>query len=155
MCPPGLSRAGNHNHSDLGDNGAFCTHGPPCLLSRMPRSPFAILDLCNIGFLCLLSCPFGESQCGRRSCLTQLPFALGLNLFRRSPVNPCLEDAFFGEQCLEDMCADINNERAPVCAGVPCELVRHWDPAQPLLVGGLAASEEGRGFLQLRLKRHR
>ncbi|EIE20399.1 DUF663-domain-containing protein [Coccomyxa subellipsoidea C-169] len=39
--------------------------------------------------------------------------------------------------------------------GVPCELVRHWDPAVPLLVGGLAAAEEGRGFLQLRLKRHR
>jgi hypothetical protein len=65
------------------------------------------------------------------------------------------EDKFFGKQCLEDMCADITNERVPVCAGVPCELVRHWDPAQPLLVGGLAASEEGRGFLQLRLKRHR
>ncbi|BDA50761.1 probable pre-rRNA-processing protein TSR1 homolog at N-terminal half [Coccomyxa sp. Obi] len=38
---------------------------------------------------------------------------------------------------------------------IPCELVKHWDPAQPLLVGGLSASEEGRGFLQLRLKRHR
>ena len=41
------------------------------------------------------------------------------------------------------------------CSGIPCELVRHWDPAQPLLVGGLAPAEEGRGFLQLRLKRHR
>ena len=40
-------------------------------------------------------------------------------------------------------------------AGVPCELLQHWDPAQPLLVGGLSAAEEGRGFLQLRLKRHR
>lgn len=40
-------------------------------------------------------------------------------------------------------------------AGIPCELLQHWDPAQPLLVGGLGASEEGRGFLQLRLKRHR
>lgn len=40
-------------------------------------------------------------------------------------------------------------------AGIPCELVRHWDPAQPLLVGGLAAEEVGRGFMQLRLKRHR
>ena len=28
-------------------------------------------------------------------------------------------------------------------------------PAQPLLVGGLAPTEEGRGYLQLRLKRHR
>ena len=40
-------------------------------------------------------------------------------------------------------------------AGIPCELLQHWDPAQPLLVGGLGAAEEGRGFLQLRLKRHR
>ena len=40
-------------------------------------------------------------------------------------------------------------------AGMPCELSAHWDPAQPLLVGGLAAAEEGRGFMQLRLKRHR
>ena len=40
-------------------------------------------------------------------------------------------------------------------AGIPCELLQHWDPAQPLLVGGLSAAEEGRGFLQLRLKRHR
>lgn len=38
---------------------------------------------------------------------------------------------------------------------MPCELVRHWDPAQPLLVGGLGGGEEGRGYLQLRLKRHR
>jgi hypothetical protein len=38
---------------------------------------------------------------------------------------------------------------------MPCELLAHWDPAQPLLVGGLAAAEEGRGFMQLRLKRHR
>ena len=40
-------------------------------------------------------------------------------------------------------------------AGVPCELVRHWSPMQPLLVGGLAPAEEARTFLQLRLKRHR
>ena len=38
---------------------------------------------------------------------------------------------------------------------MPCELSEHWDPAQPLLVGGLAPAEEGRGFMQLRLKRHR
>ena len=42
-----------------------------------------------------------------------------------------------------------------MCAGMPCELSEHWDPAQPLLVGGLAPAEEGRGFMQLRLKRHR
>lgn len=40
-------------------------------------------------------------------------------------------------------------------AGMPCELSEYWDPAQPLLVGGLAPAEEGRGFMQLRLKRHR
>lgn len=41
------------------------------------------------------------------------------------------------------------------CSGVPCELVQHWDAGQPLLVGGLSPAEEGRTFLQLRLKRHR
>ncbi|KAK9820869.1 hypothetical protein WJX81_007795 [Elliptochloris bilobata] len=40
-------------------------------------------------------------------------------------------------------------------SGMPCELSAHWDPAQPLLVGGLAPAEEKRGFMQLRLKRHR
>ncbi|KAK9824496.1 hypothetical protein WJX72_010821 [[Myrmecia] bisecta] len=39
--------------------------------------------------------------------------------------------------------------------GMPCELVQHFNPAQPLLVGGLAQAEEGSGFMQLRLKRHR
>jgi len=39
--------------------------------------------------------------------------------------------------------------------GVPCELMHHFDPAQPLLVGGVSASEEGVGFMQLRFKRHR
>lgn len=39
--------------------------------------------------------------------------------------------------------------------GVPCELMQHFDPAQPLLVGGVSAAEEGVGFMQLRFKRHR
>lgn len=39
--------------------------------------------------------------------------------------------------------------------GVPCELMQHFDPVQPLLVGGVSASEEGVGFMQLRFKRHR
>ncbi|KAL3145804.1 hypothetical protein ABBQ38_015181 [Trebouxia sp. C0009 RCD-2024] len=39
--------------------------------------------------------------------------------------------------------------------GVPCELMQHFDPAQPLLVGGVSAAEEGLGFMQLRIKRHR
>ncbi len=40
-------------------------------------------------------------------------------------------------------------------AGMPCELVQHFSPALPLLVGGVLPAEEGSGHLQLRLKRHR
>eukprot|EP00891_Asterochloris_glomerata_P004383 jgi/Astpho2/4383/e_gw1.00067.3.1_t len=39
--------------------------------------------------------------------------------------------------------------------GLPCELLRHFTPSQPLLVGGLTPAEEGSGFMQLRFKRHR
>ena len=38
---------------------------------------------------------------------------------------------------------------------MPCELVQHFSPASPLLVGGVLPAEEGTGHLQLRLKRHR
>lgn len=38
---------------------------------------------------------------------------------------------------------------------MPCELVKHWSPVQPLLVGGISPAEETRSYLQLRLKRHR
>ncbi len=38
---------------------------------------------------------------------------------------------------------------------MPCELVQHFSPASPLLVGGVLPAEEGSGHLQLRLKRHR
>ena len=41
------------------------------------------------------------------------------------------------------------------CSGLPCELVQHFKPENPLLVGGLSNIEESRGYLQLRLKRHR
>ncbi|CAG9466424.1 unnamed protein product [Pedinophyceae sp. YPF-701] len=39
--------------------------------------------------------------------------------------------------------------------GVPCELPKFHDPRMPLLVGGVPAAEQGMGFLQLRIKRHR
>eukprot|EP00887_Chlorella_sp_A99_P004810 scaffold4.g4810.t1 len=42
-----------------------------------------------------------------------------------------------------------------VLPGLPCELVQHFDPRSPLLVGGVARGEEGQGYMQLRLKRHR
>ena len=38
---------------------------------------------------------------------------------------------------------------------MPCELVQHFDPGVPLLVGGVLPAEEGTAHLQLRLKRHR
>lgn len=34
-------------------------------------------------------------------------------------------------------------------------LLQHFDPRSPLLVGGIARGEEGQGYMQLRLKRHR
>lgn len=38
---------------------------------------------------------------------------------------------------------------------VPCEMVEHFDPAYPIIVGGLLASEERFGYIQARVKRHR
>ena len=39
--------------------------------------------------------------------------------------------------------------------GIPCEMVDHFDPRRPLLVGGLGLAEEKLGYMQFRLKRHR
>ncbi|KAF6264611.1 hypothetical protein COO60DRAFT_73335 [Scenedesmus sp. NREL 46B-D3] len=39
--------------------------------------------------------------------------------------------------------------------GVPYELVTHWDPHRPLLVGGLGQGEQRMGVMRLRFKRHR
>lgn len=44
---------------------------------------------------------------------------------------------------------------APKQTGVPYELVSHWDPTRPLLLGGLAPGEARMGVMRLRVKRHR
>lgn len=39
--------------------------------------------------------------------------------------------------------------------GMPRELVEHFDPRRPLVVGGVPPQEEGFGFMQARFKKHR
>ncbi|XP_050945584.1 ribosome biogenesis protein bms1 isoform X2 [Cucumis melo] len=39
--------------------------------------------------------------------------------------------------------------------GVSCEMVEHFDPCQPILVGGIGPGEDDVGYMQVRLKRHR
>lgn len=40
-------------------------------------------------------------------------------------------------------------------ANVPCEMIEHFNPSYPIVVGGLLPAEERFGFVQVRLKRHR
>ncbi|OQR75081.1 ribosome biogenesis protein bms1-like [Tropilaelaps mercedesae] len=39
--------------------------------------------------------------------------------------------------------------------GVPCELVEHFDPSYPIILGGLNTAENRVGYLQVRMKKHR
>lgn len=38
---------------------------------------------------------------------------------------------------------------------IPWELIKNFDPCQPLLIGGILNTESGRGFVRVRIKRHR
>lgn len=40
-------------------------------------------------------------------------------------------------------------------ANVPCEMIEHFDPMYPIVLGGLLPAEERFGYVQVRIKRHR
>jgi ribosome biogenesis protein BMS1 len=42
-----------------------------------------------------------------------------------------------------------------VLEGVPCEFIQHFNPLLPLVLGGVAATEQGESLLRSRLKKHR
>lgn len=78
---------------------------------------------------------------------------------------------FSGKRQLQHSCAQGAQRPSPCCpirfvrephfqlamspAGMPAELVTHFDPRLPLLAGAVAPAEAGTGYLRLRLKRHR
>ena len=41
------------------------------------------------------------------------------------------------------------------CLGVPCEFVEYFDPAYPVIVGGVLPEERQMGYMRVRLKKHR
>ena len=43
----------------------------------------------------------------------------------------------------------------PAFIGVPCELVEHFEPRHPIILGGVTLEEQRMGYVRVRLKKHR